>query len=69
MPKPVPPPPKIEICPECEANIAVEEHLPGCSDQPDYDCIACKDTGLNSKGGPCIPCQTNGRIDTKGAFE
>lgn len=20
-------------------------------------CIACEDTGINSKGGPCIPCQ------------
>jgi len=24
-------------------------------------CIACGDTGLNSKGDPCHPCQVHGR--------
>lgn len=26
-----------------------------------YECIACGDTGRNSKGGPCHPCRANGR--------
>jgi len=24
-------------------------------------CVACGDTSRNSKGGPCVPCRTNGR--------
>lgn len=27
----------------------------------DFRCVACGDTGINSRGGPCVPCQTNGR--------
>lgn len=27
-----------------------------------YTCIACEDTGKNSKGGACLPCLNNGRI-------
>lgn len=25
-------------------------------------CVACNDTGINSKGGVCVPCQKAGRI-------
>lgn len=27
----------------------------------DFRCIACEDTGINSKGGQCIPCKNNER--------
>lgn len=29
---------------------------------PKYICIACEDTGKNSRGGDCAPCVANGRI-------
>jgi hypothetical protein len=25
-------------------------------------CVACGDTGKNSRGGPCYPCLVNGRV-------
>lgn len=27
----------------------------------EYECIGCGDTGINSRGGVCVPCQSNGR--------
>lgn len=27
----------------------------------EYECVGCGDTGLNSKGGACVPCQRSGR--------
>lgn len=27
----------------------------------DYQCEACGSTGINSRGGACVPCQKNGR--------
>ena len=27
-----------------------------------FVCIACEDTGKNSRGGACLPCLNNGRI-------
>ena len=29
-------------------------------------CVACGDTGKNSKGNPCRPCQVHGRIPRRG---
>lgn len=29
---------------------------------PKPKCVACGDTGKNSKGGPCRPCEDNGRL-------
>jgi hypothetical protein len=29
---------------------------------PPASCIACGDTGRNSRGGECVPCRVNGRL-------
>lgn len=32
------------------------------SPPPRYVCVAYSDTGLNSRGGACVPCEQSGRI-------
>jgi len=42
-------------------SVSSEESSPvGSAVQP--ACIACGDTGQNSRGGPCLPCERHGRI-------
>lgn len=31
-----------------------------------FDCVACSDTGRNSKGGLCDPCLVHKRVDRHG---
>ena len=33
-------------------------------DKPQPICVACNDTGKNTHGGDCIPCQTRKRNQT-----
>lgn len=30
--------------------------------KPKFTCVACEDTGVSSKGTPCVPCVRYGRI-------
>lgn len=35
------------------------------SETKKFTCIACEDTGKNSKGGVCSPCEARGRVKEK----
>lgn len=48
-------------CHECGGDWLNNKHKKGCS----YECVACGDTGRNSKGGSCHPCVANGRLRKK----
>ena len=47
-------------CPECGANLVDTGHDRGCTRGP--HCRACRDTGVNSRGAECVPCELKGLL-------
>lgn len=54
-----PPAPTTELQPATES---VQGDWATWIDEQSPLCMACGDTGRNSKGGPCVPCVKNGRV-------
>ena len=63
VPVPAPSPSPKMVCEDCGADISKDRHRPGCPDDSGLECMACCDTGLDSRGGPCYPCALTGRLD------
>lgn len=55
-PKTAPPETAAEDPPSVQAS-AVVSPPPAIPSNPKADCVACGGTRINSKGGPCVPCQ------------
>jgi hypothetical protein len=54
--------PKKEWVDDSDPGAALREVMDGTPIHPTPTCKACGDTGVNGKGGPCVPCVAAGRV-------